>query len=94
MPKFDPTIPVQVQFWSAAFVHLAVAAAPTFRHVIDADAGEIAKTARAMLERISMFAAELELQMMFGRKQQLSPYIFSPYLTTYPEDLASALSPV
>lgn len=59
MPKLDPTIPVQVQFLSAAFVHLAVAAVPTFRHVIDADAGETARTARAVTKRMTMFAVEL-----------------------------------
>ena len=59
MPKLEPTIPVQVQFLSEAFVHLAVAVAPTFRHVIDANAGETARTARAVVERMIMFTVEL-----------------------------------
>ena len=56
MPKLDPTSPVQVQFSSAAFVHLAVAVVPTLRQVIDADAGERAKTTKASLKMIVMFA--------------------------------------
>lgn len=59
MPKLEPTIPVQVQFLSAAFVHLAVAAVPTFRQVIDADTGETARIARAVPKKITMFAVEL-----------------------------------
>ena len=59
MPKLEPTTPVQVQFSSAAFVHLAVAVAPTFRHVIDAYAGEAARTARATVEGTIMFAVDL-----------------------------------
>ena len=52
-------MPVQVQFLSEAFVHLAVAVAPTFRHVIDANVGETARTARAVIERMIMFTVEL-----------------------------------
>ena len=59
MPKLDPTVPVQVQFSSAAFVHLAVAVAPTFRHVTDADAGEKTRTARTVVKRKIIFAVEL-----------------------------------
>ena len=59
MPKLDPTVPVHVQFSSAAFVHLAVAVAPTFRHVIDADAGEKTRTTRRMVESTIIFAVEL-----------------------------------
>lgn len=58
MPKLEPTIPVQVQFLSEAFVHLAVAVAPTFRQVIDANDGETARTASAVIERIVMFTVE------------------------------------
>ena len=56
MPKLEPTIPVQVQLLSAAFVHLAVAVAPTFKHVIDAKAGETTKAARTM-DKISIILA-------------------------------------
>ena len=59
MPKLDPTIPLQVQFWSAAFVHLAVAVAPTFRHVIDADPGEATKIVRMIVKGTRMFAGGL-----------------------------------
>lgn len=55
MPKLDPTLPVQVQFSSAAFVHLAVAVAPTLRHVIDADAGDKERIARVMVKRTTIF---------------------------------------
>ena len=58
-PKFEPTTPVHVQLSSAAFVHLAVAVAPTFRHVIDAAAGEAARSVRATVKGIIMFAGEL-----------------------------------
>lgn len=60
MPKLEPTIPVHVQFLSAPFDHLAVAVVPTFRHLIDADAGETARTARAVVERMIMFAVEFD----------------------------------
>lgn len=59
MPKFEPTIPVHEQVSSAAFVHLAVAVAPTFRHAIDADDGETARSARTMVRMIVIFAGEL-----------------------------------
>lgn len=55
MPKLDPTLPVQVQFSSAAFVHLAVAVAPTLRHVIDADAGDRERIVRTMVKRTNIF---------------------------------------
>lgn len=60
MPKLDPTIPIQVQFSSAAFFHLAVAVDPTSRQVIDADAGERARTTRARFKRIVMFVIKVE----------------------------------
>ena len=59
IPKLDPTIPIQVQFSSAAFVHLAVAVAPTLRHVIDADAGDSTRNARVTVKRANMIIAEL-----------------------------------
>ena len=59
MPKLEPTSPVQVQFWSAAFVHLAVAVAPTFRHVIEADAEETARDMRVTAKKMTMFTVEL-----------------------------------
>ena len=59
MPKLDPTTPIQVQFSSAAFVHLAVAVAPTLRHVIDADAGDKIRTARETIRRANMITVEL-----------------------------------
>ena len=60
MPKLDPTVPVQVQFSSAVFVHLAVAVAPTFRHVIDVYPGETARNTTATAMRIIKSAMELE----------------------------------
>lgn len=60
LPSFlEPSIPVPVQFLSAAFLPLAVAAAPTFRHVVDANAGETAMAARVVVERPTMFALQL-----------------------------------
>ena len=59
MPKLDPTIPVQVQLSSAAFVHLAVAVAPTLRQVIDADAGDKTRTARVTVRRANIVTVEL-----------------------------------
>ena len=59
MPKLDPTTPVQVQLSSAAFVHLAVAVAPTLRQVIDADAGDKTRTARETVKRANMIIVEL-----------------------------------
>lgn len=68
-PKLDPTVPVQVQFSSAAFVHLAVAVAPTLRHVIDADAGDKTRTARVMDKKTYIFAVGSDLQIMFEIRQ-------------------------
>ena len=49
-----------MQFSSAAFVHLAVAVAPTFKQMIDAKAGEKAKTARVTDKSSYMVAVKLE----------------------------------
>ena len=67
MPKFDPTAPVQVQFSSAAFVHVAVAVSPTFKQVMEADAGETRRRARVMVKGISMFAVGVDLWMVRAR---------------------------
>lgn len=68
MPKLEPTVPVQVQLLSAAFVHLAVAVAPTFKHTIDAKAGETAKTARMMDKSSIMLVVNFEFVDDISRK--------------------------
>lgn len=40
-----PTLPVHVQFCVAALVHLAIAVAPTFRHVMEAVTGDATRAA-------------------------------------------------
>ena len=87
MPKLDPTTPVQVQFSSAAFVHLAVAVAPTFRHVIDADAGDKTRTARVMVKRANMITVELGSAYINWKKAKNSRhnhllYIYSVHSAT------------
>ena len=81
MPKLDPTTPVQVQFSSAAFIHLAVAVAPTFRHAIDAKTGEKASVARTTVDEMVMFAVATgfagNLWMHLYAKQQTLPLIYS-----------------
>lgn len=85
MPKLDPTIPDQEQFSSAAFVHLAVAVAPTFRHAIDADAGETVRTARAMVKMITMLARELGSADDFWKKSRKHGFKYT--ILYRPEDL-------
>ena len=75
-PKLEPTIPVQMQFSSAAFVHLAVATVPISRHVIDADVGKAARTATAFTKRM-MTMVSVKLGSTYGPKKR------SNYCLTY-----------
>ena len=92
MPKLDPTTPVQVQFSSAAFVHLAVAVAPTFRHVIDADAGDKTRTARVTVRRANIIIVELGSAYDNWKKAKNSRHNHLLYI--YSVHSATAMAPI
>ena len=59
MPKLLPTKPFHVHASPASLVHPAVAVAPTFKHVTEADTGAAAIAAWAMIKNFILFAAFL-----------------------------------
>ena len=59
MPKLLPTTPSHVHASPASLVHCAVAVAPTFKHVTEADIGAAATAARVITKNFILFAAFL-----------------------------------
>ena len=62
VPKLLPTVPVHVQALVALLVHFAVAVAPTFRQVIEAEAWPAATAARVMTTGFIMITTNIQNQ--------------------------------